>query len=709
MVLLMSCAALMVGCSDEEDESEMVFELEGGEFHSAKGGALFDASSSPKDFLNTSDYVCWENGDQMNINGQQYTVVVDGNNDATIAASGVASIEGKYYAVFPASAQLAANVATFSLPKEEAYEVVNSGHGTGRQRLHALMAAATENSTMRFENLCALLELSVMQSGGEAAQLYAIEVSGNKQLCGEMTATFTSGHWSVNTSSLSGGTTRRLTFATPVTLNSTTQKFYLQLPPQTDVSSLTVRYYLLTASGEMKIYSRTKSSASSFSNAQIYEMGTAIFTGSEMTNYTLSGGTAEVPYVVTTSNGWTALMSTVQNSSAYVQLWNDITVGTATNTFNGHLDGNGHTITLDGNIALFKQLSGAEVSNLTVEGTVAEIPQYYINSRYCYGTLSTVANNTHFTNCTSRVAITSTIESIAAIGGINGWDDAGCVYENCHNYGQINVRSTHIGGIVGYTKARFEGCSNHADIVVNSTSTTARNVGGIAGNVNYSEASAVMVRDCSNSGNISLSVSNNSTNNVGGLLGTFNQSIYGCSNTGNVSTTGTSNVGGLVGKYTIGSGRTCVNCSSVGTISGNVVNAGGLIGCTSGSSAGMTIYNSYAIGNISGQSVAGIVGNNNANFSTTIANCYHYGDIQAANGGVRSGIVNCNNNIFVVNNCYYQHSDGLNIGSTSGRDNGTLNNATTLTGGGNLVDTLNAHLNSGWKSWVVSNGHVVHQ
>lgn len=720
-VMLAAFFVLISGCGKQEDSN--VFKLVGGQFKTT-GKTTFwnngDGTMTPKDYLAAADdgyFLSWENGEEVNINGRTFTISVDDDTNATIAADGVTDIDGKYYAVYPATLELSGNRVEFSLPAEEIYDEISNTFANGEQRIHNIMAAMTTGSTMRFENLCSVLKFNVKQSSGSTASLMAIEVCSDQQLCGTMTATFDGSSWNVNTGSMAGGKVRRLKFDTPVALTATAKPFYLLMAPLSGVESFTVRLYVLTAAGVVEVYSRTKGSTASFTQSTLYNMGTIDYTGS-IANYTTEArGSESLPHVVVTGSGWSALMGTsgVQTStSVHVELWNDISVSSTTNMFKGHLDGHGHTVTLAQNIALFKQAEGAHISNVTMAGPDAtEVVYYdYDSNKKCYGTIVCYSSGAHYNNCINTINITSNNEIINAIGGICGYDITNTTgtFINCANQGTINSKSTYTGGIVGNTKSSFNNCTNSGTLNVFSNAASLY-LGGIAGYNNAgSSCDAVL---CTNTGTINMiGIDNSSTNfNIGGIFGNANCSMSGCTNTGSITNSqrtgsGLNYCGGLVGQYTGASDRYIINCcnvSNITTTSTRPANSGGLIGCINlQSTNGMLIANCYSMSTISSRSVGGIIGQTLGTKADTIRNCYHYGDLVGTGSNIK-GIVVSNSNTYLYN-CY---SSSDNLGSDLGSGNGTLENYTTISGGAALVDALNGGLSSGWWSWTVTDGRVV--
>ena len=91
-------------------------------------------------------------------------------------------------------------------------------------------------------------------------------------------------------------------------------------------------------------------------------------------------GTETYPYLITSTDDWSAFATNTGNGNAYsgtfFKLTNNISATTkAGGTFSGTFDGDSHTITASisgtGSMALFNRLNGGTIKNLTVAGTIS--------------------------------------------------------------------------------------------------------------------------------------------------------------------------------------------------------------------------------------------------------------------------------------------------------------------------------------------------
>ncbi|MDR1316822.1 MAG: hypothetical protein LBK13_08125, partial [Spirochaetales bacterium] len=190
-----------------------------------------------------------------------------------------------------------------------------------------------------------------------------------------------------------------------------------------------------------------------------------------------------------------------------------------------------------------------------------------------------IDGETVISGCTSSLKIASTAVD-GGIGGIAGTFCGGenAVIENCHTTGAINLSGTsrgEIGGLVGHFEASVINCSAAGDISVVTTAGGV-SVGGIAG-----------------------SLSGESHN--GSIINSFATGNMSVSTTG-----GGSRAGGIAGTVRYDSGHTVIlrNCSATGNVSaggeaGNEVDAGGLVGSQSDHGGSVTIEYCYAAGDVS--------------------------------------------------------------------------------------------------------------
>ena len=182
-------------------------------------------------------------------------------------------------------------------------------------------------------------------------------------------------------------------------------------------------------------------------------------------------GNSLSPYTISNPAQWNEFASYVNNgiygfATAYYQLTANITVttmvGTEGHKFKGHFDGNGKTLTLnygteaapfdEDYCAPFRYIEGAEISNLTVNGTI------YTQKQFAAGIAGYALNNNAITDCRSSVTINSSVSGDGTHGGFvancqNNIDDGTLVtFTRCAFDGKLLGTDTdNCGGFVGWT------------------------------------------------------------------------------------------------------------------------------------------------------------------------------------------------------------------------------------------------------------------
>lgn len=257
-------------------------------------------------------------------------------------------------------------------------------------------------------------------------------------------------------------------------------------------------------------------------------------TGTEEDPY-LIGSAEELAYI---SNQMTA--NAVSFSGKYFRLTSDIDcngkqmrIGTSGKKFGGIFDGNGYTIynnTVSKSVSpngLFAFLSGATVQNLRFSACSVTTPYSkaptgtaddkgkttYSYTHSCAGVLAGQASNTTVENCT--VETDCSVSAVAQAGGLVGYAK-GSKFVKCLSGANVQlVQDTDkqktclnfaLGGIVGWSAGgnQFEDCGNFGDIDlklsgVSDTGTTwIVTVGGICGYATDGDT----LTGCFNNGNV---------------------------------------------------------------------------------------------------------------------------------------------------------------------------------------------------------------
>lgn len=709
-ILAVACIFVM-GCREENDDEVFT--------------ALTQDYNDSKDYI-SGNMVFWSDGDAVRINNGTYTIAVDDNDShrATINAEGVTALGGEYYAAYPAdiSNVVSAGHITFSLPQEEVYT-----ENDGKQVIHSVMAAKSNNRTFKFQNLCALLHFKVNASGdGIGDKLLAIEVETDKPMWGTITAEYGDNQWQVTSVSGTNATKRTLRFATPLVLSDSEKDIYLIVPPVSGARTFTLR--MIVDDGSVKVFEKTRTASTSFASGTLWHFnavntytGTAMKYGNDEVA-TVTDGSEDHPYLVYSSENWAALASRMDSTGKHITLANDINIGSTLNReFKAILDGNGHTITLTTqNISLFGTINGGTVKNLTLAATNdVTSPVMVTDGGKFFGILTGSAKSgATFENCTNDVNISCDIESSSTgIGGLIGKAN-GCSITNCTNNGNISTNVTNIGGIVGQTGSltSFTGNVNNGNITITSSSETVNTekCGGVAGLLSLFNNNDY-ISDCHNHGTISIAKASTNESYTGGISGQISCNTKNCSNSGVITCSTTVNkvkyIGGIAGtNNTTLATRTIYNCFNDGNITAVDGVQSMIVGGILGLNKRTNIYNCYVFCNLKGNDVSGIISRADLFADVSISNCYFYGTITCnTNNYFSIAGSSISDKKHIIDHCYYP--SGYNLCGTNSTDNGnnaTLSSATTLSAGGNLYEALNGNLQSGYLSWKNSTSAPIH-
>ena len=314
-------------------------------------------------------------------------------------------------------------------------------------------------------------------------------------------------------------------------------------------------------------------------------------------NAASGSGTSGDPYLISTTSELEEVISNVDSGSndyngKYLKLTDDIsiTIGSTTNakTFRGHLDGDGHTITLSTSatgtmVAMFNYVGGvATVSNITFEGSLTT-PSNYIGTVCIY-------NNGVISNVVNNCVVGSLTTNLTCVGGIAAVVKAsGGRINNCVNNAAVYA-DKYAGGITGNLQyGQINNCVNNGDVSVKNTAG-----GGITGLVGASNIKTnVSINGCINNGYIT------GVGQIGGMAGGAFPclTVANCQNYGDVHSSGNTGLGGLVGLInSVDSGSitytnedvilTITNSYGAGTVTTNAGWAGGLFGYASSNGYG---------------------------------------------------------------------------------------------------------------------------
>lgn len=351
-----------------------------------------------------------------------------------------------------------------------------------------------------------------------------------------------------------------------------------------------------------------------------------IFTFNTMA-FSKGSGTNEDPYLIGSMSEWESLRNTLNEgndcTNLYFALSNSFSITYSlhsTQTFNGHLDGRGNTITLTySSVKSLFNFIGLEgkISNLKVNVNNATSAE----GVYCFTNQGVISDCSIFIQKSSA----------ENLGGFCR-DNEGLIY-NCHAEIYSDNPKCWGGGICAWNKGSIIGCSFKGKLSGNNNAT----IGGIAG-LNYTidkDAKVVcgLISDCVNYGTIEIYLNEESKSwwiKIGGITGSNSGWVQRCVNKGTIIAANGDNScisGGIVGSNE----NLIVDCYNLGDIitSNNFsedshVAVGGIAGYGYLSS----IQNSFSLKNImvngeKTQYINGVIGKNN---QTEIENCYYWGE-----------------------------------------------------------------------------------
>ncbi len=174
---------------------------------------------------------------------------------------------------------------------------------------------------------------------------------------------------------------------------------------------------------------------------------------------------------ITDNEGVLAGYGTFSGNSSAFRKWTPI--GNETNKYNGHFDGQGHTINglyLDDSSSTYGGLFGYTSSNAVIEKV--GIDYSYFKANQYIGAICG-RNEGIIDNCYSFYTV---IKAGSFAGGITGYNNGKVA--NCYNVGIVNA-SDYVGGIAGYktSGANFSNCFYLSGVAIDGLNATQNGVG----------------------------------------------------------------------------------------------------------------------------------------------------------------------------------------------------------------------------------------
>jgi len=470
------------GCKKEEETTKLV----------TLPVSTESFAESGKTYIDNSCQTRWSANDVVFINGKEKKISTDGDDfkltDLTLSETG-------YTAFYPTNIATEQTTATsgginhIQLSATQEYVTDNEG----RQVVRPIMAAhlATPTGTLAFANMCVALKLNLTNNCSAALRISSISISDDlAPLNGFFDVTFFSGQAPTITYA---GTTieeenKRIelqsTEGIPLSEGGS-QTLYVIIPPTDHYTQNKL---------SIKVTAYDEESSNSMEGVTIHEFEydpSEISTGAIARNRMvaidlhlekpntigLEGlGTEENPYRISSvedllnmqrlaNEGFVPLGSGMPFASGFYQLQNDIdcghidslfTIGTASNNFTGHFDGNGHTISnIQVQKGFFGYTSEATLTNFIIHNAVVDMTDSPVG-----GTICARANDCTLDRCRVEGSVTfNNVPNAAAyLGGIvgeaTGHSSRPCQIKNCHCGASMTLMSgkaAHsIGGIVGH-------------------------------------------------------------------------------------------------------------------------------------------------------------------------------------------------------------------------------------------------------------------
>ena len=640
-------------------------------------------------------YACWTDGDNISINGEEYTVGVTTSGSTSVSIIGVSYNESGYAAVYPASCHKTENAGSTS-----AKIILPDAQEWDEDHIVTPMVAYTTSggsgSTLLFHNPCNLLKVTVTNglAGENDLDIHQIIVtSSNTILTGEATVTGLDGTPSI--SSVTGGTK-------DVTLDCGDQTiaagdhytFYVTVPK---VSGEQFRFRVLAKNGGTKYtFDQESQEGITLTQNEMVPISISLNTPNGDNNF-WGSGTSSDPFLITDQTDLETLR-TVTNagtdgycSGKYYKQTADITLSswttaignTSSYAFAANYDGGGHSITNlslaetdAASYGLFGYAGGGNtIKNLTVAGSITS--SYKAGYDGIAGLVGESTATLTIERCTTNVSIidVATGNGINKMGhaGILGCASGATTIRYCKNTGDITegtghyIRGMSSGGILGLNNnasTSIENCENTGNVLQERTTNTNVNygkVGGICGQT----MTNINISNCTNSGTVRNTGASASAAATGGIIGAVFEPVSG---EGGTNTATLDNV----------QVTECTNSGTVALTANTAGFCGGIIGSIGGLACSNLVVNvtvsncTHKNANVTGvYRVGGIVGYTNAKVgsSLSVSGCKTLGgDSYLITGGTASytsGIVGltgsfdidisvdgCSNNIPVTGGTY---------------------------------------------------------
>lgn len=168
-IVAMALAVLAFGACQKENEGTLILEAEG-----------MNATSKLAVSGNVS---YWENGDVVNINGNNYTVSLDGSGLATAGTTEAPVGDAPFCGVYPSTDYMGCTVSgdsyTLTIPASYTYNTTTHG-GTVKQKLQPpMLAYASSGNRLQFMHATAAITVEIANNFGIDISVTSITVESN--------------------------------------------------------------------------------------------------------------------------------------------------------------------------------------------------------------------------------------------------------------------------------------------------------------------------------------------------------------------------------------------------------------------------------------------------------------------------------------------------------------------------------------------------
>ncbi len=206
--------------------------------------------SNAKTYIDADHYACWEDGDEVRINGTAYGISTGGQPGRASINTGGTSPEGDLTAFYPAD-MISSDMTTVTLPPVQKYEVRN-----GRQVIQSPMAAycAADGTNLPFHNLGALLQVTLPATTGST--VLSISVKGNRgqQMCGTAELRIKEGQPQLSTFRVGCDSVILSDINQELT---TARSYYIVVPAYTSFAEMTIHVVLKQSDGSVSVHHKS--------------------------------------------------------------------------------------------------------------------------------------------------------------------------------------------------------------------------------------------------------------------------------------------------------------------------------------------------------------------------------------------------------------------------------------------------------------------